>query len=525
MLALLVGRSSEGLAVLDAQGHTIYVNPMGATLLGSTADELLGRPSPFSDLPIGMTTEPGDLQVRISRVPESGMRTVHFRVQRTLRRERQVAAFANTAAAIARDASLETVLDRLAAEVRAATGMATCAVVLMDGPGDEIRYVGRSGLPSDYVELFEAARRNGAPMVTADAFHTGRAIVSPGTRERVLADERWAPVHDLARDSDWDTFLAAPLVVRGRAIGALSGFHVRGHEPDDDDVRFLSVMADHAAIAVDNARMFAGLQLRAAEHERARLARDLHDSVSQALFSLTMQARGIELGVAAGDPDPDLVLQLTELRELAQSALREMRALIQFRRRAELRDEGLARGLERLAAATSQRTGLPVGVRALGAALPIDEFLEEDLFRLIQEALNNVVKHAQATRAEIVLRTLEEGSLVVQVDDDGAGIPDRAPGAGGIGMSTMRERAEHHGGRLEITGGPDGHGTRVRAGGPLPRSARGGATPDGRRPGRRADEPRHHRHARGRPRDGPPRAAGVPASGSRHRGRGRSPRR
>ena len=121
--------------MLDAQGHTVYVNPMGATLLGSTADELLGRPSPFSDLPIGTTTEPGDLQVHISRVPESGMRTVHFRVQRALRRERQVAAFANTAAAIARDASLETVLDRLAAEVRAATGMATCAVVLMDGRG------------------------------------------------------------------------------------------------------------------------------------------------------------------------------------------------------------------------------------------------------------------------------------------------------------------------------------------------------------------------------------------------------
>jgi signal transduction histidine kinase len=314
-------------------------------------------------------------------------------------------------------------------------------------------------------------------MVTADAFHTGRAIVSPGTRDRVLADERWAPVHDLARDSDWDTFLAAPLVVRGRAIGALSGFHVRGHEPDDEDVRFLSVMADHAAIAVDNARMFSGLQLRAAEHERARLARDLHDSVNQALFSLTMQARGIELGVAAGDTDPDLVLQLTELRELAQSALREMRALIQFRRPAELRDEGLARGLERLAAATSQRTGLPVGVRALGAALPIDEFLEEDLFRLIQEALNNVVKHARATRAEIVVRTLDEGSLVVEVDDDGAGMLDRDPGTGGIGMSTMRERAEHHGGRLEITPGPDGRGTRVRAVVPLPRSARSGATP------------------------------------------------
>lgn len=482
VLACLVGRSAEGLAVLDGGGRTVYVNPAGAELLGSTPMDVLGRPSPFAQLPVGTTTAHGDLQIRVRPVPGTDSRTVHFRVRRALRRERQVTAFANTAAAIARESTLEIVLDRLAAEVRRATGMATCAVVLMDGPGEEIRYVGRSGLPPDYVERFEAARRNGAPMVTVEAFQTRRTVVARGIRERVLSDERWAPAHDLVRDVDWDTFVAAPLVVRGRAIGALNGFHVAGHEPDAEDVRFLSVMADHAAIAVDNARMFASLQLRAAEHERARLARDLHDSVNQALFSLTMQARGIELG-AARHADPDLAVQLTELRELAQSALREMRALIQFRRPAELRDEGLVRGLERLAAATSQRTGLPVRVLAPDESLPIDQFLEEDLFRLIQEALNNVVKHAQATRADVVLQATDDGSLVVEVVDDGTGVPlESDPGAvavavGGIGMATMRERAEHHGGRLEISRGPAGRGTRVRVVVPLPRPARTGARP------------------------------------------------
>jgi signal transduction histidine kinase len=473
-LALLVGRSAEGLAVLDGDGRTVYLNPAGSALIGTTPTEAAGRRSPFADLPVGTTTAPGDLQVHIRPIPSTDQRTVHFRVRRALRRQRQVTAFANTAAAIARESALETVLDRLAAEVRTATGMATCAVVIMDGPGEQIRYVGRSGLPADYVELFEAARRNGAPMVTADAFRTGRTIVSPGTRERVLADERWAPAHDLARNSDWDTFVAAPLVVRGRAIGALNGFHTGGHQPDDEDVRFLSVMADHAAIAVDNARMFASLQLRAAEHERARLARDLHDSVNQALFSLTMQARGIELGAAAQHTDSDLAVQLTELRELAQGALREMRALIQFRRPAELRDEGLVRGLERLAAATSQRTGLPVRVLAHGETPVVDDHLEEDLFRLIQEAVNNVVKHAGATTADIVLENAED-SLVVEVIDDGAGLPEvMDPDAGGIGLATMRERAEHHGGRLELTRGAAGRGTRVRAVVPLPRAARAG---------------------------------------------------
>ncbi|MGY1806211.1 GAF domain-containing protein [Blastococcus sp. SYSU D00669] len=378
-----------------------------------------------------------------------------------VRRERQLAAFAHTAAVIAREPTLETVLDRLADEVRAATGMCTCAVVLTDEGAGEFRYAGRSGLPPDYVERLEAARRNGAYMVTTEAVRTRRPIVARGTRDRVLGDPRWAPAYDLLRDAPWDAFVALPMIVRGRAIGALNGFHRVGHVPDDAEVGFLAAMADHAAIAVDNARMYRELQLRAAEEERQRLARDMHDSVTQALFSLTLQARSIEL-TARERAERGLITELAELRELAQSALTEMRALIQHRRPAELHEQGLAQGLRRHAAAVAGAAGLSAEVVCDEDPL-LEQNLEEDLFRLVQEALNNVVKHARARHVRIELRRgTEQGTLVVEVIDDGVGLGHTGGGAMHFGMTTMQDRARRHGGTLTVGAGPGGIGTMVR---------------------------------------------------------------
>lgn len=448
--------SSEGMAWADESGVVRWVNPAMCRSLGLSERDILGRVFPF-----GGALASRDADGVVARTVAEGGTMLHVRDARTARRERQVTAFANTAAMITREGTLETVLNRLAAEVRRATGMATCAVVLLDGPDDELRYVGHSGLPDDYIERFQAARRNGAVTVTSEAFTMQRTVVSRQTRQRVLGDERWAPTHAMLENSDWDTFVATPLVVRGRAIGALNGFHHRGHEPEDADIRFLNVMADHAAIAVDNARMLASLKLRAAEAERARLARDLHDSVSQALFSLSLQARGIELSTAERH-DAELAEQLTELRELAQGALGEMRSLIQHRRPVELRDEGLVLGLQRLATATTQRSGLPIELDLPTEVLTLDKHLEEDLFRLVQEALNNVVKHSGAMSAALSVE-FDDNSLVVEVRDDGVGVALSSSDRDGFGMSTMRERAERHGGHVEVLSRSGQQGTVVRA--------------------------------------------------------------
>jgi signal transduction histidine kinase len=468
LLAELLQHCPEGIAVLDDEGSTVFVNEAGAELLGSTPSKLLGREPRLAALADGEGRAPDDLDPPVIRRLADGGTAVYFHHCGASRRDRQAAAFANTAAMIAREAPIDVVLDRLAAEVSVASGLAICAIVLIEGPDDQIRYVGKCGLPPDYVERFEAARRNGAPDVTTEAFRGRRAIVARGTRARVLADGRWAPTHDLVRDVDWDTFVAVPLVVRGQAIGALNGFYNAGREPDADDIRFLSVMASHAAIAVDNARMVTRLQLRAAEEERSRLARDLHDSVTQALFSLSLQARGIELSAKASG-QRELVGQLRELSELTQEALSDMRALIYFRHPAELRDQGLVYGVRQLAHDVFRRSGLPVQVTA-PEDLVVADLLDEDVFRLIQEALNNVVKHAHAARAEIALRMSPDGCLEIEVIDDGVGVPcDGLTAQAGFGMATMRERAERHGGKLVIVRGHGGQGTWVRVS--VPRAA------------------------------------------------------
>jgi signal transduction histidine kinase len=381
---------------------------------------------------------------------------------------RQIAAFAEAALVIARESDLSTVLDRLAYEVRAVTGLPTCAIILVDRVTEVLRHVGGSGLPDDFPERVEEARRSGVPMATLEAYRTCRTVVARGSRARILEDPRWGSTQSILRDSNWDTFIAVPLIIRDAAIGVLTGYSPAGSEPTPAALHFLEIMADHAAIAVDNARMSAQLQLSAAEGERQRLARDLHDSVSQALFSLSLEARGLELRFGAAAVEPvdrgELVEGLAELRTLAQEALSEVRSLIEYRRPLELRDDGLLPALETLAESTSRKTGLTVEVHCSTVEqLRLDKAVEEDLFRLVQEALNNVAKHAQARSAIVdVHPDLPGEGLFIEVTDDGVGLGEPSGVRAHFGMETMRERAARHGAQLTFRPGPNGVGTQVR---------------------------------------------------------------
>jgi PAS domain S-box-containing protein len=197
----------------------------------------------------------------------------------------------------------------------------------------------------------------------------------------------------------------------------------------------------------------------AAGRERAYLAQELHDSVTQALFGMTLTSRAAEKLIAT---DPQAAAEkLAQCRELAQEALAEMRALIVEMRPGSLAEDGLVGALRKHVAAVEGRTGLPVVLEAdeIGSLTPE---LEEALYRICQEALHNVVKHAAAHQAGIQLR--REGSRVsVTISDDGIGFdPATAAGerSGHLGVAGMRTRAERFGGRLEIDSSP-GSGTRL----------------------------------------------------------------
>jgi signal transduction histidine kinase len=197
--------------------------------------------------------------------------------------------------------------------------------------------------------------------------------------------------------------------------------------------------------------------------ERHRLAGELHDSVSQALFSMTLHTRAAQLAVQqqGGDPTGRVARGLDALRELTQGALTEMRALIFQLRPDALHQEGLAVAISKHAAALAAREGFEVRVHAPPDRLALDERAEVELFRVVQEALHNTVKHAHARRVDIQLYEPADttGSLIVEVTDDGDGFDPDTPRPGHLGLETMHERARRLGGRLIVESSPAGSTT------------------------------------------------------------------
>ena len=197
--------------------------------------------------------------------------------------------------------------------------------------------------------------------------------------------------------------------------------------------------------------------------ERNRLARELHDSVSQALFSMAMHARTAQLALAqipqaAGGP---LGRAVGQLRELASGALAEMRALIFELRPEALAEEGLVAALSRQAAAVSAREQLPVAVDGPPDRLSLPAGAEENSYRIVLEALHNAVKHAGASQVTIAVAADGQHGARIRVTDDGAGFEPSAVGPGHLGLRTMAERAAAIGADLELISSP-GAGTCVQ---------------------------------------------------------------
>ena len=194
----------------------------------------------------------------------------------------------------------------------------------------------------------------------------------------------------------------------------------------------------------------------ASSEERAHLARELHDSVTQALFSMTLVARSVELLL---DRDPDAArTQLAQLRDLQREALAEMRALIFELRPGNLEQDGLDRALRTHSTALQGRIGLPIVVESeLHDRLPLE--IEETLYRISQEALHNVVKHAAARQVRLEIGRMPQG-VRLRIEDDGKGFDPEAVPDGHLGIAGMRARAAKIGAQLECRSQP-GRGTTV----------------------------------------------------------------
>lgn len=252
--------------------------------------------------------------------------------------------------------------------------------------------------------------------------------------------------------------LWTPLIAKGEVIGLLS---LTSRIPDafnQHDLTIAGAIARQAAIAIDNARLFEQAQGKAALEERQKLARELHDSVSQALYGIAL---GTQTARTLLDRDPaQAVAPVDYVLSLAEAGLAEMRALI-----FELRPESLA--TEGLVAALSKQTSALSARYHIGVTIEVAEEPEvsleakETLYRIAQEAMHNTVKHARANQINVRLERSED-VVVLEIVDDGIGFDPAGSFPGHLGLQSMRERTGRVGGSVEIDSSP-GNGARIRA--------------------------------------------------------------
>jgi len=301
-------------------------------------------------------------------------------------------------------------------------------------------------------EEADASSGGGAPLPESWArLLAGELTVGEGDLRGLFPEEASAPCS-----------LVVPLAAGAETIGVLCLARPKGQPFGDEQRALARGVADQLSVASSNARYFEATQHAAALEERHRIARDLHDSVSQSLFSLTLHTRTAELALARAGlrPDSDLGRPLQQVSELTRGALAEMRALIFELRPGALAEEGLGAALAKHSAAVTAREGLEISVEVPEERLPLTVEQEEHLYRLAQEALHNAVKHAQAKHAWVKL-VAADGEVVLTVRDDGVGFDPAEPHPGHFGLETMRERASRIGAELNLNSAP-GMGTTVR---------------------------------------------------------------
>jgi signal transduction histidine kinase len=254
--------------------------------------------------------------------------------------------------------------------------------------------------------------------------------------------------------------LVAPLRLGERVIGTLDVQSAELNAFSAQDLLVIQSLADQIAVAIENARLYDRSQELAVLEERTRLARELHDSVTQSMYSVVLLTEGWRRSLRdAGKAQ--IEEYLVRIGELNEQALKEMRLLIHELRPPALEAEGLLGALHQRLDAVEKRAG--VNARLISdAVVQFPRPVEEELYRIAQEALNNALKHAAARNVLVRLAT-DNGRTLLEIEDDGRGfVVDTADGRGGMGLANMRERASRLGGSLDILSAP-GHGTTVRA--------------------------------------------------------------
>lgn len=340
-------------------------------------------------------------------------------------------------------------LRRVLTAVRASVGM----IHLLDESGRQLQLLAQHGLIDNVVTPLT--------IIPADDGLAGQALKqkSPVIIPDIQADPNAQPIF---RQSGLKAYAGVTLRVKGKIIGVLGAFWEGKRPFHPEDIELLASAADQIAVAIENYRLRQKAEQLAVMEERTRLARDLHDSVSQALYSMSLLATAGRRLSQSGSNQPLLDETLLELGATARQALKEMRLLLYRLRPLALQLDGLAETLRHRLDAVEKRAGIDAQL-IIGNLPPLLPALEETLYHIAQEALNNALKHASATAVTVQLTQEADSAVQLVVADNGRGFDLAAAlKQGGMGLANMRQRAESRGGTLAVVSSP-GQGSTITA--------------------------------------------------------------
>jgi len=355
---------------------------------------------------------------------------------RVERRTRELAALYEVTAVASASLNLDDVLNRSLAQVVAVMNGRNGSIHLLD---EEVLHLAAAyNVPSDVLSEIEQVS-------------LGQAVIGQVIKQKeplyvpiIAAGAEVVPAS--AADLSQNSFLGAPLHAKGEIIGVLSVIGKANQQFSPEEVTLLGAIADHVGGAVENARLYLQAEELAVIQERQRLARELHDAVTQSVYSATLLAATGQRAVAAGDWE-QVTNFLARLQMITSQALKELRLLVYELRPSALENAGLLEALQHRLEAVEGRAGIQANL-LVDNDLQLNEAQETALYRVAVEALNNALKHAEATA--VTVRLFHQDKMVIlKIEDDGQGFEETAV-TSGFGLSSMRERAAQLGGELVI---------------------------------------------------------------------------
>jgi signal transduction histidine kinase len=285
----------------------------------------------------------------------------------------------------------------------------------------------------------------------------------PAIVEDAQIDERVTP--GIIQAESIRGLIQIPIRVAGETYGIFSADYLQPHHFTEEEIRLLSAFAQRAGLAIETARLYEREAQIAVMQERNRLARDLHDSVTQSLYGVSLYAEVAAQLLKSGELEK-AGKNLQELKAMALDALAEMRLLIYELRPSVFEAEGLVAAIQARLDAVEGRVGLETNL-VIEGDISLPAKIEAGLYRIVQEALNNVLKHSHARTVTITLAQ-QEGLVCLEVADDGVGFdPVQACEAGCMGLHGMQERAQELDAEFEIVS-QKGRGARVIVRRPIP---------------------------------------------------------